>query len=86
MPEISRFYGIVIKMFHNDHAPPHLHAEYGNAKMVVGIDSLRVIAGMLPPRAMGLVMEWMAQHQGELQHAWDQARQMQPIDRVEPLP
>ena len=59
---------------------------FEQGRRVVGIDSLRVIAGMLPPRAMGLVMEWMAQHQGELQHAWDQARQMQPIDRVEPLP
>ena len=51
MPEISRFYGIVIKMYYNDHSPPHLHAEYGGAEMVVGIDTLPVIAGKLPPRA-----------------------------------
>ena len=86
MPEISRFYGIVIKMYHNDHSPPHLHAEYGGAEMVVGIDTLAVIAGKLSPRATGLVMEWAAQHQGELQHAWNQARQLQTIDRIDPLP
>ncbi len=86
MPEISRFYGIVIKMYHNDHSPPHLHAEYGGAEMVVGIDTLAVIAGKLTPRATGLVMEWAAQHQLELQNAWNQARQLLPIDRVDPLP
>ena len=86
MPEISRFYGIVIKMYHNDHAPPHLHAEYSGDEMLVGIDTLAVIAGKLPPRATGLVMEWAAEHQGDLQNAWNQARQMQPIDRIEPLP
>jgi hypothetical protein len=69
MPEISRFYGIVIKMYYNDHAPPHFHAEYSGAEMVVGIDAMSVIAGTLPPRATGLVMEWASQRQGELQNA-----------------
>ena len=86
MPEISRFYGIVIKMYYNDHAPPHLHAEYGSAEMLVSIDTLSVIAGELPARATGLVLEWAAQHQAELNVAWDQARRMQAIDRVDPLP
>lgn len=86
MPEISRFYGIIIKMYHNDHAPPHLHAEYSGDEMIVGIDTLTVIAGKLPPRATGLVMEWAAEHQDDLHNAWSQARQMQPIDRIDPLP
>jgi hypothetical protein len=84
MPEISRFYGIVIKMYHNDHFPPHLRAEYGDDQMLLGIDTA-VIAGKLPPRATGLVMEWAAQHQSELQAVWIQARQMQPLDRIDPL-
>jgi hypothetical protein len=54
MPEISRFYGIVIKVFHNDHHPPHFHAEHGSDQMLVEIETLGVIAGKLPPRAMGL--------------------------------
>jgi hypothetical protein len=54
--------------------------------MIIGIDTLAVIAGKLPPRATGLVMEWAAQHQGELQAACGQARQLQPIVRIAPLP
>ena len=86
MPELSRFYGIVIKMYYNDHNPPHFHAEYGNDQMVVDVNTLAVIGGRIAPRATGLVMEWAAQHQGELQHAWQQARHMEPLDRIDPLP
>ena len=57
MPEISRFYGIVIKMFYNDHQPPHFHAEYSGGQMLVNLNTLAVIAGKLSPRATGLVME-----------------------------
>jgi hypothetical protein len=53
MPEISRFYGIVIKMYFADHAPAHFHAEYAEHEMRVAIESLAVISGRLPPRAMG---------------------------------
>ncbi len=86
MPEISRFYGIVIKMFHSDHAPPHFHAEYGSHQAVIGIDALAVIAGKLPPRATGLVMEWAAEHQDELRRVWEQARNQGQLDRIDPLP
>jgi len=55
MPEICRFYGIVIKMYFADHAPPHFHAEYAEHEARIAIDSLAVISGKLPPRAMGLV-------------------------------
>ena len=86
MPEISRFYGIIIKMYFNDHQPPHFHAEYGDSEMLVGIGSLNIIAGKLPTRATGMVMEWAAQHQAELQNDWTQARNMQPLDKIDPLP
>jgi hypothetical protein len=85
MPEISRFYGIVVKMYYNDHVPPHFHAEYGNDEMLVAINTLAVIAGRLSPRATGLVLEWAAAHQAELLQAWDQARKMQPLTRIDPL-
>jgi hypothetical protein len=81
MPEISRFYGIVIKMFHNDHQPPHFHAEHGEDQMIVAIETLGVIAGKLRPRATGLVMEWASQHQD----VWEQARNQEPLDHVDPL-
>jgi hypothetical protein len=85
VPEISRFYGIVIKMFYNDHAPPHFHAEYGGSVMLVAIETLGVIAGSLPPRATGMVMEWAAEHQQDLREVWDHARAMEPLGRIDPL-
>ncbi|HIE99804.1 MAG: DUF4160 domain-containing protein [Pirellulaceae bacterium] len=86
MPELSRFYGIVIRMYYNDHNPPHFHAEYGSDQMVVDAQTLAVIDGRLPPRATGLVMEWAAQHLEDLQRAWQQARDMQTLQRIDPLP
>jgi hypothetical protein len=58
MPEISRFFGIVIKMFFDDHNPPHFHAEYGGDLALIDIRNLSVFSGRLPPRVMGLVIEW----------------------------
>jgi hypothetical protein len=85
MPEISRFYRIVIKMFYNDHPPPHFDAEYGGSVMLVAIETLAVIAGRLPPRATGMVVEWATEHQEELREAWELAREMEPLDRMDPL-
>jgi len=85
MPELSRFYGIVIKMYYNDHNPPHFHAKYGRDKMVVDVNTLAVIGGRLPPRATGLVIEWATQHQAELREAWEKARSMAPLGRIDPL-
>ena len=86
MPEVSRFYGIVIRMYFADHAPPHFHAEYAEHEARIAIESLAIISGSLPPRAMGLVAEWATLHRNELQAAWDRARQYQPIGRIDPLP
>ncbi len=86
MPELSRFYGIVIKMHYNDHNPPHFHAEYASDALVVDVNTLAIIGGRIPPRATGLVMEWAAQHQADLQQAWAQTRNMEPLDRIDPLP
>jgi uncharacterized protein DUF4160 len=86
MPEISRFYGIVIKMYFADHAPPHFHAEYAEYEARIAIDSLGLLSGQLPPRAMGLVAEWATLHQHELRSTWDRARRLEPLGRVDPLP
>ena len=66
MPEISRFFGIIIAMFFDDHNPPHFHARYGNDNAVIKITDLTVLEGYLQPRALGLVMEWAAIHKDEL--------------------
>ena len=86
MPEISRFYGIVIKMYLGDHRPPHFHAEYGEFEVVVGIETLAVIGGRLPPRAMGLVSEWASLHREELAAAWQKAENLEQPGTVDPLP
>jgi len=86
MPELSRFYGIVIKLFFDDHPPPHFHATYGEYEALVRIELLGVIAGTLPPRAMGLVIEWASLHQQELKGAWERARNLETPDKIAPLP
>jgi hypothetical protein len=85
MPEISRFFGIVIKMFMDDHAPPHFHAFYGEFEVLVDINSLSVFAGRLPPRVMGLVIEWTNLHQKELLDNWHRTQEHQPLEKIDPL-
>lgn len=85
MPEISRFFGIVIAMFYSEHNPPHFHARYGGDKVAIEIQTLRVCEGRIPSRALGLVMEWASQHQDELMRDWEQARSQQVPARIEPL-
>ncbi len=86
MPEISRFYGIVIKMFFDDHEPPHFHVEYAEHQAVVSIETVALIGGTLPPRALGMVAEWAALRQEELREAWQRAKNLEPVDRIDPLP
>ena len=86
MPEICRFYGIVIKMYFADHAPPHFHAEYAEHEARIAINSLGVISGSLPPRAMGLVAEWATLRQQDLLELWEKASRLERLDRLDPLP
>ena len=86
MPEICRFYGIVIKMYFGDHAPPHFHAEYAGSEAVIAIHSGAVLGGKLPPRAKGLVAEWAEMRRDELLDAWEQAENPSPIIMIDPLP
>ena len=83
MPEIARFYGIVIKMFFKpkEHEPSHIHALYGEYMGEFNIQTLEMIRGDLPCKAQELVREWLAQHQNDLQDMWDS----QKIHRLPPL-
>lgn len=85
MPEISRFYGIIIAMFFDDHNPPHFHARYGSEKVIIEIVTLQVLGGYIPPRALGLVIEWASQHKDELLHNWELAKNNQAPKKIEPL-
>jgi len=86
MPEVSRFYGIVIRVFYDDHNPPHFHAEYGEHEVLVSINTLAILSGGLPGRALGMVAEWASLRQQELRAAWDRASKLQPPGRIPPLP
>ena len=81
MPEIARFYGIIIKLFFGDHPPPHFHAIYGEYMGLFNLDTLEMIEGDLPNRASKLVIEWASLYQKELKEMWDK----QQFNKLPPL-
>ena len=85
MPEISRFLGISITMYFNDHMPPHFHAEYNNQEAAFAIENLSIIAGTLPPRITGFVIEWASLHQKELMTNWNLLNTNGTYKKVPPL-
>lgn len=85
MPQISRFFGIIIYMYFNDHSPPHFHAEYGDFEAVYAIETLLVLRGELPRRAHGLVVEWASYYRDDLKANWERAREMVPLETIEAL-
>jgi hypothetical protein len=85
LPEISRFLGIIIAMYYNDHAPPHFHAKYGDFEAVIAIDTGEVVEGRLPPRVLGLVQEWRECHRADLTEDWNLARERKALKPIEPL-
>lgn len=82
MPVISYFFGIYIRMYHDDHAPPHFHVEYQGHEALVAIRSGEVISGELPKKAMRLVKEWCLEHQQELMDDWEKAQNLEPLLRI----
>ena len=85
MPEVSRFYGVAIALFYNDHQPPHFHARYGEFEAVFSIESLAILEGSLPRRATALVLEWASEHRAELLAGWKQARAKLPLSPIASL-
>ncbi len=85
MPTISAFYGILIKMFFNDHAQPHFHAEYAEFKATIDISHLRVLEGELPRRALDLVLDWAELHREELLNDWNLCRAKEAPKPIAPL-
>ncbi len=85
MPIISKFLGIIIAMYYQEHNPPHFHVRYNEYKAVISIRDLALLNGKLPPKVLGLVMEWASQHQQELLSDWKLAEQFQPLKPIQPL-
>ena len=74
MPEISRFFGIVVRMFFNDHEPAHFHASYGEFEALIEVNTLAIYRGELPRRALALTLEGAALHRAELHEDWHLAK------------
>lgn len=85
MPEISRFYGIIIRMYFKDHVPPHFHAEYQGYKAEYDIRTFEIIAGSLPTRANALVLEWASIHREELNRNWNKTQTPEELEKIKPL-
>ncbi len=85
MPQISNFFGIIIRMFYDDHNPRHFHVQYGEYKCSIDIRSLRVLEGYLPARVLGLVIEWASINQQYLLDNWHNAEFKQPLIKIPPL-
>jgi hypothetical protein len=84
MPEISRFFGIVVSMFYSDHNPPHFHIEYAGNKASIDIET-GLVKGKMSRRALKLVFEWMDEHKAELLANWELARQDKELMKIDPL-
>ena len=85
MPVVSRFFGILVAFYWEDHLPPHFHAKYSGDEGLVEIRTGTVIRGSLPRRALSLVEEWRSMHVEELLENWERARQRQPLAYIPPL-
>lgn len=82
MPVISSFFGIYVRMYHADHAPPHIHVEYQGHEALVALGDGALIVGELPKRALALVQQWCLDHSAELAQNWTNAQALLPLERI----
>ncbi len=85
MPEICRFFGIVIAIYYKEHGEPHFHAKYSGQTGVFSITNLKLIEGHLPKRVIAMVLEWAFEHREELVTNWTLAIAKKPLNTIAPL-
>lgn len=85
MPEVCRFYGMVISFNWRDHPPRHFHVRYAEFEATIRLDRLELEGGDLPGRGLEMVLEWAALHRDELEDNWQRARRHEPLRPIEPL-
>ena len=85
MPEVSRFFGVIITMYAHDHGPPHFHARYGDYFAKYSIADLQLLKGTLPNRVHAFVLEWAFAHRSELMENWEALQRDEPIRKIDPL-
>ncbi len=81
-PIISYFFGIYIRMYHDDHPPPHIHVEYQGNVAIVCILTGDILKGKLPQKAIKLVKEWVLEHKIELEDDWVLAQNLEPLEKI----
>jgi hypothetical protein len=82
MPIISSFFGIYVRMYFDDHPPPHIHVEYQGHEALVAIADGRILNGSLPRRAESLVQQWCVDHRFDLEQNWAKAQALLPLSRI----
>ncbi|MDH7975281.1 DUF4160 domain-containing protein [Sphingomonas sp. AR_OL41] len=82
MPIISIFFGIIIRMYHADHPPPHFHAAYQGLEAFVRIEDGEIVAGSLPRKAARIVRQWALDHQAELMANWARGEALEPMEMI----
>jgi hypothetical protein len=85
MPELSRFLGIIIAMYFNDHNPPHFHVIYNEYEAEIDIKKLSILQGELPARILGLSIEWAELHKKELMEDWNLIQTTGKYNKIQPL-
>ena len=85
MPEISRFFGIIVFMYFDEHNPPHFHVRYGEDRAVISINDLKLMEGKFPKRALALVLEWANEHRDELLKNWNSLETTGEYSKIAPL-
>lgn len=85
MPILSTFYGIVVRMYHGDHNPPHFHVEYNEFNAIMAIRTGEILAGKLPARVLRMVREWRDLYQDELYQCWIDAQELKDLKKIRPL-
>ena len=84
MPEISKFFGIIISLYWRDHNPPHIHFTYGEYECTISVLD-RVVSGKAPSKVIAKVNEWMDLHEAEILTLWEKAQKGEKLGRIEPL-
>lgn len=85
MPEVCRFLGMIIAMFYREHNPPHFHVRYNEYKAAISINDLAILEGKLPPKVLGLVIEWASINQEALKANWELAQKRAELKKIPPL-
>ena len=85
MPEISRFFGIIVRMYYDDHPPPHIHAEYQGNKAKIDFGGNVLLGDLRSKTALRLVREWIDLHDSDLRRDWELASDGKPLEKVAPL-